>query len=153
VVSGQRDHAPSRLLPKQQRRARGRRLTDAGRIAWIKGLAIPPAWTDVWISPIQRGHSSVAIRSISARTSTKSRAARAYALVSSAGYDATVGARFEHAWGNREGRSTDRRARAAERKGGDKVLEGALGRHLGLAIPAALLHRRADPGNHLRPGE
>ncbi|MEO8510079.1 MAG: DNA topoisomerase IB [Chloroflexota bacterium] len=34
----------------------GQRLTDAGRIAWITGLAIPPAWTDVWISPIKRGH-------------------------------------------------------------------------------------------------
>ena len=34
----------------------GRRLTHAGQLAWIKGLAIPPAWTDVWISPIQRGH-------------------------------------------------------------------------------------------------
>src|SRR5688500_7958264 len=26
----------------------GRRITDAERIAWFKGLAIPPAWTDVW---------------------------------------------------------------------------------------------------------
>ena len=34
----------------------GRRITDADRIAWFKGLAIPPAWTDVWISPIRRGH-------------------------------------------------------------------------------------------------
>src|SRR5919106_4134039 len=34
----------------------GKRITDAGRLAWIRGLAIPPAWTDVWISPIQRGH-------------------------------------------------------------------------------------------------
>ncbi len=34
----------------------GRRITDAGRIAWFRGLAIPPAWTDVWISPIKRGH-------------------------------------------------------------------------------------------------
>jgi DNA topoisomerase I len=32
------------------------RVDDADRIAWIKGLAIPPAWTDVWISPIRRGH-------------------------------------------------------------------------------------------------
>ncbi len=34
----------------------GERLTDPARIAWIDGLAIPPAWTDVWISPIKRGH-------------------------------------------------------------------------------------------------
>ena len=34
----------------------GRRITDPDRIAWFKGLAIPPAWTDVWISPIKRGH-------------------------------------------------------------------------------------------------
>ena len=33
-----------------------KRITDADRIAWFKGLAIPPAWTDVWISPIRRGH-------------------------------------------------------------------------------------------------
>jgi DNA topoisomerase-1 len=34
----------------------GTRLTDADRIAWINRLAIPPAWTDVWICPIKRGH-------------------------------------------------------------------------------------------------
>jgi DNA topoisomerase-1 len=34
----------------------GKRITDPNRIAWFKGLAIPPAWTDVWISPIRRGH-------------------------------------------------------------------------------------------------
>ncbi|HUF07611.1 MAG TPA: DNA topoisomerase IB [Candidatus Binatia bacterium] len=34
----------------------GRRLTDPDRIAWFKRLAIPPAWTDVWISPLRRGH-------------------------------------------------------------------------------------------------
>jgi DNA topoisomerase-1 len=34
----------------------GKRITDAERIAWFRGLAIPPAWTDVWISPIKRGH-------------------------------------------------------------------------------------------------
>ena len=36
--------------------ADGKRITDPGRIAWFKGLAIPPAWTEVWISPIKRGH-------------------------------------------------------------------------------------------------
>ena len=34
----------------------GRRITDPDRIAWFKRLAIPPAWTDVWISPVKRGH-------------------------------------------------------------------------------------------------
>lgn len=34
----------------------GQPMTDPGRIAWIRSLAIPPAWTDVWISPIRRGH-------------------------------------------------------------------------------------------------
>jgi len=34
----------------------GRRLRDRGTLAWIRSLAIPPAWTDVWISPIRHGH-------------------------------------------------------------------------------------------------
>jgi DNA topoisomerase-1 len=34
----------------------GRRITDARRIAWFKRLAIPPAWTDVWICPDRLGH-------------------------------------------------------------------------------------------------
>jgi DNA topoisomerase-1 len=34
----------------------GTRIADAERIAWFKALAIPPAWTEVWISPIRRGH-------------------------------------------------------------------------------------------------
>ncbi|HYI66774.1 MAG TPA: hypothetical protein VEW95_07625 [Candidatus Limnocylindrales bacterium] len=36
--------------------ADGMRITDPDRIGWFKGLAIPPAWTDVWISPVKRGH-------------------------------------------------------------------------------------------------
>ena len=36
--------------------ANGRPITDAAAVAWYDGLAIPPAWTDVWISPIRRGH-------------------------------------------------------------------------------------------------
>jgi len=36
--------------------ADGRRITDKKRIAWFKRLAIPPAWTDVWICPDRRGH-------------------------------------------------------------------------------------------------
>ncbi len=31
--------------------ARGRRITDPGKLARIEALAIPPAWKDVWISP------------------------------------------------------------------------------------------------------
>jgi DNA topoisomerase-1 len=34
----------------------GRRLTDRRVLARIRALAIPPAWTDVWICPIARGH-------------------------------------------------------------------------------------------------
>ena len=34
----------------------GRRLTDAATLARIRALAIPPAWTDVWICPSPRGH-------------------------------------------------------------------------------------------------
>lgn len=34
----------------------GKRITDAGTLARIRGLAIPPAWTDVWICPTARGH-------------------------------------------------------------------------------------------------
>ena len=36
--------------------ADGKRLDDADTLARIKRLAIPPAWTDVWISPIANGH-------------------------------------------------------------------------------------------------
>jgi DNA topoisomerase I len=34
----------------------GAAIRDPARIAWIKRLAIPPAWTDVWICPDRRGH-------------------------------------------------------------------------------------------------
>lgn len=34
----------------------GRRVTDADTLARIQALAIPPAWTDVWICPSPRGH-------------------------------------------------------------------------------------------------
>jgi DNA topoisomerase-1 len=34
----------------------GERITDPDRVAWFNRLAIPPAWTDVWISPVKRGH-------------------------------------------------------------------------------------------------
>jgi DNA topoisomerase-1 len=36
--------------------AAGDRITDAGTLARIKGLVIPPAWEQVWISPDPRGH-------------------------------------------------------------------------------------------------
>ena len=36
--------------------ASGRAITDEGEIKRIKRLAIPPAWTDVWICPDPRGH-------------------------------------------------------------------------------------------------
>lgn len=31
-------------------------LKDPRTVAWIRSLAIPPAWTDVWISPHRNGH-------------------------------------------------------------------------------------------------
>jgi DNA topoisomerase-1 len=34
----------------------GSRITDTRRIEWIRGLAIPPAWTDVWIAPTRNAH-------------------------------------------------------------------------------------------------
>ena len=34
----------------------GRRVSDAATLARIKRLAIPPAWTDVWICPKDDGH-------------------------------------------------------------------------------------------------
>jgi DNA topoisomerase-1 len=34
----------------------GTRITDPKRLAWFKRLAIPPAWTDVWICPVKNGH-------------------------------------------------------------------------------------------------
>jgi DNA topoisomerase-1 len=36
--------------------ARGRRVTDGPTLARIRSLAIPPAWTSVWICPSARGH-------------------------------------------------------------------------------------------------
>jgi DNA topoisomerase I len=38
------------------RDSRGRPLTDEGELARIRALAIPPAWTDVWISGFENGH-------------------------------------------------------------------------------------------------
>jgi DNA topoisomerase I len=34
----------------------GDRISDPDQIAWFNRLAIPPAWTDVWISPNKEGH-------------------------------------------------------------------------------------------------
>lgn len=36
--------------------AQGKKLTDKAQIARIRKLAIPPAWTEVWIAPSPRGH-------------------------------------------------------------------------------------------------
>ena len=33
-----------------------KRVTDRAKLAWIRSLAIPPAWTDVWICTSQNGH-------------------------------------------------------------------------------------------------
>jgi DNA topoisomerase I len=37
-------------------RADGRELRDPPELARIRSLAIPPAWTSVWVSPIANGH-------------------------------------------------------------------------------------------------
>src|SRR5579871_984116 len=34
----------------------GERLTDSETLSRIKSLVIPPAWQQVWISPIPNGH-------------------------------------------------------------------------------------------------
>ena len=34
----------------------GSPVSDRAQVDWIKRLAIPPAWSDVWICPDQRGH-------------------------------------------------------------------------------------------------
>jgi DNA topoisomerase-1 len=36
--------------------ADGRRIRDKAELARIRALVIPPAWTDVWISPLHNGH-------------------------------------------------------------------------------------------------
>ncbi|TDU73344.1 DNA topoisomerase-1 [Prosthecobacter fusiformis] len=36
--------------------AAGARITDAAVLSRIRSLAIPPAWTDVWICPSDKGH-------------------------------------------------------------------------------------------------
>jgi DNA topoisomerase-1 len=36
--------------------ATGERISDPEKLRWIRALAIPPAWTDVWISPFENGH-------------------------------------------------------------------------------------------------
>jgi DNA topoisomerase-1 len=36
--------------------ANGKRVRDKNTLVRIRALAIPPAWTDVWISPVENGH-------------------------------------------------------------------------------------------------
>jgi DNA topoisomerase IB len=45
----------------------GRPLHDEGAVARIKALVIPPAWTDVWISPDSRGHIQAIGRDVAGR--------------------------------------------------------------------------------------
>lgn len=40
----------------------GRPIRDRRELARIRGLAIPPAWTDVWICPLTNGHLQVTAR-------------------------------------------------------------------------------------------
>jgi DNA topoisomerase I len=34
----------------------GQPIRDRDLLRWIRSLAVPPAWTDVWISPVRNGH-------------------------------------------------------------------------------------------------
>lgn len=47
--------------------ALGRRVTDAATLARIRALAIPPAWTDVWICPQATGHIQATGRDVKGR--------------------------------------------------------------------------------------
>src|SRR2546430_405242 len=54
--------AADHLIPERRGRAfayrdpDGRRVRDAGELARIEALAVPPAWTDVWTCPDRYGH-------------------------------------------------------------------------------------------------
>jgi DNA topoisomerase I len=54
-------HGFSYISPK------GRRIRDADTLARIRRIAIPPAWTDVWISPRADGHIQAAGRDARSR--------------------------------------------------------------------------------------
>lgn len=47
--------------------ARGRRVADAATLARIRAIVIPPAWTDVWISPDADGHIQATGRDVRGR--------------------------------------------------------------------------------------
>lgn len=46
---------------------RGTKITDPGERQRLASLAIPPAWTDVWICPDPRGHLQVTARDVKGR--------------------------------------------------------------------------------------
>jgi len=50
---------------------RGGTITDEGIVARIRKLAIPPAWTDVWISPRPDGHLQATGRDVKGRKQYK----------------------------------------------------------------------------------
>ncbi|HEY8179978.1 MAG TPA: DNA topoisomerase IB, partial [Candidatus Limnocylindria bacterium] len=45
----------------------GKRVTNRDQVAWIRSLAIPPAWTDVWICTLRRGHLQATGRDVRGR--------------------------------------------------------------------------------------
>ncbi len=49
------------------RDAKGRRVTDDKTLERIRRLAVPPAWTDVWICPSPRGHIQATGRDVKGR--------------------------------------------------------------------------------------
>lgn len=42
--------------------ANGHRISNPDKLRYLKSLAIPPAWTDVWICPFRTGHLQVTAR-------------------------------------------------------------------------------------------
>src|SRR4051794_6676243 len=51
-----RDHTPAGGARVLVRDPKGVRIDDGQVIARIKGLAVPPAWKDVWICTFENGH-------------------------------------------------------------------------------------------------
>src|SRR6266480_8040094 len=58
--------------------ADGKLIRDEQRLLRIKRLAIPPAWTEVWVSPSPNGHiqATVGTRAVGSNTFTTSAGGR-----------------------------------------------------------------------------
>ena len=49
------------------RNAHGERITDKSQLTRIRAIAVPPAWTSVWICPNPRGHIQATGRDVRGR--------------------------------------------------------------------------------------